>query len=124
MSDRARAFRIAAGILLMVFSAAAAVLPALHKPDEGTVYRPGAGRTIRMDSPRNAGGGEDRVNLNRADADELTQLSGIGEVYAGRIIAEREENGPFFYPEDLEAVSGIGSRTVEKIRDRIRMTDE
>ena len=39
--------------------------------------------------------------------EELDQLPGIGEVLAGRIVAYREENGPFTAVEELLEVSGI-----------------
>ncbi len=55
------------------------------------------------------------VNLNRATVSELRQLPGIGPVTADRIVAYREENGPFRTPEDLIRVSGIGPRTLERL---------
>lgn len=48
------------------------------------------------------------IDINAADAEELTVLPGIGETIASRIVEEREKNGPFHYPEDLLTVSGIG----------------
>ena len=54
-------------------------------------------------------------------ADELDTLPGVGEVIAQRIIEEREENGPFYYPEDLMNVKGIGEKTLEKLLSHIRL---
>lgn len=48
------------------------------------------------------------VNLNAADQEALTALPGIGEELAARIVAYREEHGPFETLEDLTKVSGIG----------------
>ena len=48
------------------------------------------------------------LDLNRATVEELDALPGIGEVLAGRIVAYREENGPFESVEELMEVSGIG----------------
>ena len=48
------------------------------------------------------------VDLNAAGAEELAQLPGIGEELAGRIVAHREEHGPFETIEDILEVSGIG----------------
>lgn len=56
------------------------------------------------------------INVNEADAEELIQLSGIGEVTAAAILDEREKNGLFFYPEDLLNVRGIGAKKLEGIR--------
>ena len=61
------------------------------------------------------------VAVNPADADELDTLPGVGEVIAQRIIEEREENGPFYYPEDLMNVNGIGEKTLEKLLPHIRL---
>ena len=54
------------------------------------------------------------IRVNEADAEELQELPGIGETYSMLIISEREENGPFYYPEDLLAVKGIGTKTLQK----------
>ena len=61
------------------------------------------------------------VAVYSADADELDTLPGVGEVIAQRIIEEREENGPFYYPEDLMNVNGIGEKTLEKLLPHIRL---
>ena len=58
-----------------------------------------------------------KVNLNVADAEELAALPGVGEVLAARIVAYREQHGPFARIEDLDAVSGIGPSLVARIRD-------
>ncbi len=59
------------------------------------------------------------LDLNTATAEELMTLSGIGEQLAGRIVAYREENGPFRYVYELMNVSGIGEKKYEAIRDSI-----
>jgi competence protein ComEA len=46
----------------------------------------------------------------------LEQLPGIGPVIAGRILTLREKMGRFRVLEDLQAVQGIGSATIERIR--------
>lgn len=59
-----------------------------------------------------------RVNLNTADAAALETLPGVGPAIAARIIAWRDANGPFRSVDELTAVSGIGERTLEGLRDR------
>lgn len=55
------------------------------------------------------------VNINTATAEELIRFEYVGPVLAERIIKEREENGPFYYREDLLNVSGIGEKTLLKL---------
>ena len=64
------------------------------------------------------------VAVNTADLYELTELPGVGETIARYIIDERENRGPFQYPEDLMAVRGIGAKTLEELRDWLDMTTE
>jgi competence protein ComEA len=58
----------------------------------------------------------EKINVNTADAEALCKLPGVGACFAGRIVAYREEHGPFARPEDLAAVRGIGPKTVEKLK--------
>jgi len=57
------------------------------------------------------------IDLNRADAEALQRLPGIGPVMAARIVAHRDSAGPFGSLDDLTAVSGIGPATVARLRD-------
>ena len=59
------------------------------------------------------------VNINTADARELSRLPGIGEVLAERIVDYRNTHGPFSAPEELLKVSGIGASTLEAILDSV-----
>ena len=68
------------------------------------------------------------LDLNRAAAEELAGLPGIGEVLAERIVAYREEHGPFTSVEELLNVSGIGEKKLEALRPEVTVgkgeTDE
>lgn len=59
-------------------------------------------------------GGVEKININTATAEQLTQLNGIGASHAAGIIAYRQKNGPFQKPEDLMNVPRIGPKTFEK----------
>lgn len=59
------------------------------------------------------------VNLNRASSDDLEQLPRIGPVTADKIIAHREQNGPFTSVDQLLEVPGIGEGTLAGLRDLV-----
>ena len=61
------------------------------------------------------------IDINTATAAELEELPGIAEVLAGRIVAYREENGPFLRTDQLMAVRGIGPATYEGVRSLVTM---
>lgn len=61
------------------------------------------------------------VSVNTADPEELTCLPGIGKGISEAILVERSLHGPFFYPEDLLAVKGIGQSRLKDIRPWINL---
>ncbi|NBX29376.1 helix-hairpin-helix domain-containing protein [bacterium] len=60
---------------------------------------------------------EASVNVNQASRAELEAVRGIGPSMSGRIVEERQKNGPFKSPADLsKRVSGIGEKTLKKFQ--------
>lgn len=62
-----------------------------------------------------------KVDLNTASSEELQTLPGVGEKRAADIIAYREQEGPFQRIEDLGKVSGFGEKSLEKVKDHVRV---
>lgn len=66
-------------------------------------------------------GADGPVAVNRAPANVLESLPGIGPVLAARIVAHREANGLFGEVEDLLDVPGIGESKLAEIRSAVRV---
>ena len=58
-----------------------------------------------------------KININTASSSQLETLPGIGPAYAKRIIESR----PYKSIEDIQKVSGIGPKTFEKLKDKIKV---
>ncbi|MBF1218239.1 MAG: helix-hairpin-helix domain-containing protein, partial [Haemophilus parainfluenzae] len=56
-----------------------------------------------------------KVNVNKADAETLQKLSGIGEKKAQAIIDYRNKVGKIKSAAELSNIDGIGEATIEKI---------
>jgi len=61
------------------------------------------------------------VDLNRASAEELATLPGIGAAKAAAIVEFRTSSGAFTSLEELEAVRGIGPALVAKLRPHVTL---
>ncbi|WP_299946058.1 ComEA family DNA-binding protein [uncultured Microbulbifer sp.] len=62
------------------------------------------------------------INVNSASVTELAEkLEGVGTEKAQLIVEYREKHGPFTSVEQLLDVKGIGTATLEKNRNKIRL---
>lgn len=92
------------------------VTPVQHKPTTSVQHKP-AEKTLPV-LDKSVGR---KVDINIANWAELDNLPHIGPVLSKRIIEYREKNGKFENIEDLLKVSGIGEKTLEKIREYIEV---
>lgn len=60
-----------------------------------------------------------RININTATVAELDGLPGVGPVTAQRIVAYRQQNGPFTSVEQLRDAKLVNQATFDKIRDLV-----
>lgn len=64
----------------------------------------------------------EKIDVNQASLQELQRLPGIGPAMAARIVEKRKQE-PFRAVEDLRHVSGIGVKTLEKLRPYVIVGD-
>lgn len=114
---------LAAGGLLPDADGEAVNLAApLHDSDH--IRIPRRGEAAPAQAPQTASGGtERRINLNTAGTAELEDLPGVGKTLAERIVARREEQGPYRSVEDLREVTGIGAKLFEQIAPLVTVGD-
>lgn len=101
---------------------------AAHVEDAMVIYIPAKGETpvnapaanpapaAAKSTPGSSGG---KININKADENELQNLPGIGPAKATAIVQYRQDNGPFQTIDDLKKISGIGDKTFEKLKESI-----
>ena len=79
-----------------------------------------SGETIKSPSDSYENTQVEKVNINTADKDTLSEnLTGIGPAIAERIISYRNHYGGFQTINELKNVKGIGDKIFEKINDNI-----
>jgi competence protein ComEA len=86
-----------------------------ERPDSTQGVSPNLGNTLpqRRDSPAGP------LDLNLATASELEQLPRIGPKTAQAIVSFREARGRFRMVDELDAVKGIGPKTLDLLRPHI-----
>lgn len=63
-----------------------------------------------------AGAATEPVSLSSATAEQLDTLPGVGPVTAQKIVAYRQEHGPFTSVDGLDAIPGIGPAKLADLR--------
>lgn len=76
---------------------------------------------IQVSSATSSTSSNELININTADEEELTKITGIGPSKAASIISYREANGGFKTLDELKNVDGIGDKTFEKIKELITL---
>lgn len=91
--------------------------------DGSRLYIPAVGESVPAEllvESAGAGGVSDGpLDVNRATAEQLEELPGVGPATATAIITERERNGPFVDVDDLDRVPGIGPAKLAALRDLV-----
>lgn len=80
------------------------------KPPPSGSLKPASGQASARKAPPAS-----PIDVNRATVEELQQLPGVGPVLSQRIVAAREK-ALFKSVDELRRVSGIGAKTLEKLR--------
>lgn len=80
--------------------------------------------SIQAENAESGSGSKEKININTASFTDFVKLRGVTLKHARRIIAYRNEHGPFLSPEDIINVPGIGPRAWELNKDRIVVDDE
>lgn len=105
MSDRTVLTRWIPALLVVALTlTAAATTPAAPSRDDAAAKAP------------------ERLDVNSATEEQLQTVPGIGPALAKKIVAFREQNGPFESVEDLLKVRGIGERSLEKMRSHLTVS--
>lgn len=95
----------------------------VYVPHRGAAVPAVVGATSGAASAGTSGSGQPAtpIDLNRAAAEELDTLPGVGPATAAAIVAYRERSGPFASIDDLLKVPGIGPAKVEALRSLVKV---
>jgi len=92
--------------------------------DENKIYIPEIGEKLETPvvnnlQPTSGIDNNGLIDINKANSQQLQELSGVGPSTAEKIIQYRENNGSYLVIEDIKNVSGIGDKTFAKFKDKI-----
>ncbi len=65
-----------------------------------------------------------QIDINKASLAEFMLLEGIGPALAQRITDDRDQRGTFKSINDLDRVKGIGTKTIEKNRRWMKVSND
>src|SRR6266700_4849898 len=82
-------------------------------PSPGAGLRETARRAASLARPLAPG---ERIDLDRADVTEISRLPRVGPALAQRIVAWREQHGPFGSLARFDSVPGVGPHLIESLR--------
>lgn len=74
-------------------------------------------------SPEKVKPGAKLIDINNASAEEFMRLPGIGAVRAGEIVRQRKKMQGFYSVDDLACTDGIGTKTLDKLREFITVSE-
>jgi competence protein ComEA len=100
--------RIVTAIVALLFAMAAGVVPAGAQAPKSDTKAPAASKSAadKTKAP---------VDLNRASAEELKALDGIGEVYSKKIV----EGRPYKSKDELVSRKIVPQATYDKVKDKV-----
>ena len=100
----------AAALLLIALGSMFLIAPLWLPQGKPAEYVPVTGAELTANAPAAE---QAVIDINSADAEELTALPGIGPEKAAALVAYRTEHGPFATLADAAAVKGISERMTE-----------
>ena len=114
--------------LLLLAALAVALAAALWSRRDEALSRRAADVAASRPAPENpvvqVTEGAAKLNVNRADAETLSLLPGLGGTLSQALVDYRAAHGPFRTIEDLLGVPGLGEGKLEAIRALITCGEE
>ena len=89
--------------------------------DVAALLREDSALRVRSEARERPLGAAERIDPNRANAEALQRLPGVGASIAAAIVAARDSGGPFRSAEDLLRVRGIGPAKLARMREHLSL---